>query len=147
MRLVYHGGRCCGIKQIHMLYSGPDFDMPKLAEYVGMGAVGESARMFKGARPAETARERLEFLLGYCRTQWPDHIIEAVTAETPYSKQTTSWGPTLEELGFKKVNENLNSNSKNVCTVWHYNINGGKGPVETAKSEAVPEPAPMPIPT
>lgn len=142
MRLVYHGGQCCGIKIIK--------DFPwlttdsikteltcavKRKEVTNKDKYGNTVSsnddFFTDEAPKETYPERLDRLINFVRVNRPKHIIEAVLADGRYSNQSYLWGPILEERGFKKVTSALNSNSGNTCHIYHLVVND----VEDAKKK------------
>jgi len=51
----------------------------------------------------------------------PSGIIEIVLVDSKWEAQKTHWGEFIEGLGFKLVNEHLNSNSSNTIYVYHLN--------------------------
>ena len=147
MRLLHHGGECCGIKTICDLGSNPDFksSYPIISEYDA-----ETARHFnldeddyinadkngetvcsgvpiftEGSTKGQTYREALETLVEWVKKNRPSHMIEVViTVKGNYDQ--SKWVPVLEEIGFKQSCEWLNSNSGNVCAHYHLIVEQGK---------------------
>jgi hypothetical protein len=84
---------------------------------------------FTDGAPGETKGQRLDRFLEFLSKRRPEGIVEAVTANGSMVSQKT-WHPFLKERGFKKVTEGRNSNSNNICTVWHLVMTKGwKSPV------------------
>jgi len=70
---------------------------------------------------AGTSRNCLERAIAY-HGATSSRVLEVVTAQDTDdtdTQQTENWEATLVELGFQKVSSFVNSNSGNVCTVWH----------------------------
>lgn len=133
MRIAYHGGSCCGIKTICGLGQNPsemllpknlsnnksDLDWhPNLVEW--------NSNFFTGFLPEETRKERLVRYIDFIKKTRPGHIIEAVVVKSAYRwDDQSSWFPVLEELGFRIVNSNKNSNTGNIINVFHLNVAEG----------------------
>jgi hypothetical protein len=127
MRLVTHGGKCCGIKIIHSLLEYPtlrvdeveDRDFPEGWSYAGGSGAWEYGHpgedFFFEEAPKETYLERMERYIAYCKTHRPKGMIEVTTA----GGQNEIWKGHLEGFGFKLVNEFKNSNSGNTVFVYH----------------------------
>jgi hypothetical protein len=134
MLFVAHGGHCCGMNHIYGLSDGPSRLLPE----VPMGTIaffkhwnskvasGEVKTLpqhplggiYPNARPKETTLERMKAFIEWSKKNWrPSGIIEVVTA----GSQDVDWRPELEKLGFKLVNQALNSNSLNTLYVYHLN--------------------------
>lgn len=133
MRIAYHGGSCCGIKIICGLGQNPsekllpknlsnnksDLDWhPNLVEW--------NSNFFTGVLPEETRKERLVRYIDFIKKSRPGHIIEVVLVKSAYRwDDQSSWFPVLEELGFRIVNSNKNSNTGNIVNVFHLNVAEG----------------------
>lgn len=128
-----HGGHCCGMLHI---YNFPNATI-HLVE--------------SGARPITphknvTLEEKVQWIEGvieqgvcnqynlYDYDEW-DNPVQEVDQEKVkkwsclveavlVSAQLRIWQKALEQIGFKKVNEFHNSNSGNVCHVFHFNHGG-----------------------
>jgi hypothetical protein len=138
MMISYHGGKCCGIKVIHMMGDGPDEmvgefenddDQALVRDRFGED-VSSDQNVFVGKRPRETRRERLDAYLEYLDKHRPKGIIEITLADRDKPGgcdcascvgQTPLWRPVLEERGFKEINNCLNSNSGRRVYVFHRN--------------------------
>lgn len=132
MYLVNHGGHCCGVKHIYGMNLSPTSQLPKLpaAEDFNETKMWRTMRAYIYPRPAETCLERLKAYIDFVELRFPQHVVEVVIANHGYAQQVTAWDETLLKLGFKRVNENINSNSKNNCVVYHLNVNVTDVPLE-----------------
>lgn len=125
MYLAFHGGKCCGIKTIYELGGSPDDFadyLPKINNNnadVTYATTNTTTRFFTDAAPEETKLKRLDRYLAFVKKKRPQHMVEIVLAEGTHCSQK-KWVPIIEERGFKKVSEFLNSNSENVCSVYHF---------------------------
>lgn len=135
MDLVFHGGKCCGIKTIYGFSCAPwDSTAARVASNeVDNGKYGHTVRsdlsFFTDEAPKETYEERLVRFIEFCKRRRPRHMIEAVLANyvTTYlinggyetRRQDEVWGPVLEKYGFKPVTTFENSNTRNKVTVYH----------------------------
>lgn len=124
MKLILHGGKCCGIKTIYEMGFQPSEIVPALRKkkplpHEGHGFInGGGKRFFHEAAPKETKGERLDRYIKFVKDNRPKNIIEIVLAG--YQKAT--WEGFLTERGFKIVNEHKNSNSGNRIYVFHLNV-------------------------
>jgi hypothetical protein len=131
MRLVFHGGKCCGIKTIYG-FESPDSLLSAVEEKsqnnidAAGGHVSSNIDFFTDAAPQETEKERLDRLIAFCIKRRPAGIIEVTLAESHhlYWSQIPKWGPLLRKRGFKCVNKCRNSNSGNTVHVFHKNCGG-----------------------
>lgn len=130
MRLVMHGGKCCGIKTIYGFDDSPD-------EWTGSVAkknttdkdtfgehVGSNVDFFTDEAPEETFKARLDRLIAFCIKRRPHGIIEATLSDyasygSSWMDQRTLWQPLLRKRGFKLVTKALNSNTQNNVYVYH----------------------------
>lgn len=125
MHLGFHGGKCCAIKHIFNMGSGPHDVQPELVEspYLLNDLNGEdvssSMRYYYHAAPMESSKERLNRYVSFLRQENSGSIVEIVLADSEYEKQTKAWHEILNDLGFKIVSEVMNSNSDNMCYVYH----------------------------
>lgn len=142
MKITYHGGSCCGIKQINGLYSDgaklaerhPPAPAAKYQDIQRLGGKTSSAMdLFVGHAPSEKPSERLKRYVNYMRENQPlGGLIECTTysrgiyyvgqdedGKGIYISQTEHWRPMFEENGFKEVTTFFNGNSKYYVTVWH----------------------------
>jgi len=99
-----HGGACCGISHVSDIGSSP--------------TTANTYKRFSG--PSRACLERV--ITSHGRNA--SRVLEVVTAQDvdgdgTGTNQTENWEETLVELGFQKVSSFVNSNSGNVCTVWH----------------------------
>lgn len=154
MKLVSHGGSCCGMRHIYCVYN-PDTVLIALPAIPPRPVEDQSAHntwvaqcnargLYLDAAPKETAVERMKRILLFCEdTNKQRGIIEVVVAGRDGVGQAAKWRPYLEKLGFKLVNESLNSTSPNTIYVWHYNTGIGNRknlvPENTAGEEQVVE--------
>ena len=100
-----HGGSCCGISHVWGIGRSP------MARNNLNGYQGNS-------------RDCLDRVIRLNHGTEAFRVLEVVTAqdvddEGSGTNQTEDWEDTLVELGFQKVSSFVNSNSYNVCTVWH----------------------------
>lgn len=131
MRLVFHGGKCCGIKTIYGFDSPSTLEPAAIAKPpVGHDVNGQHVYsdldFFTDAAPPETQKERLDRLIEFCEKKRPKGIIEITLAESPYASpaythQVKEWGALLRKRRFKCVNKCVNSNSCNTVHVFHRN--------------------------
>lgn len=140
MKLVFHGGLCCGIKHIYGFRGKPDGIAPALKKIklpkTPWGTEQYERRhdatatptrsdfsFFIDAAPKETYEQRLDRLLKFCDDKRPNGIIEVVLVDTTYyyysGNQYTDWKPVLEKKGFKEVSSCRNSNSDHRIHVFH----------------------------
>lgn len=141
MKLVYHGGKCCGVKNIHTLGYSPNDLFGEVMETFckvtcdgGSNPMGSETLFFTGAAPQETAKKRLVRLLEFHDTMRSNGMIEVTT--TSLLDQTEKWRPVLEENGFKEVASCFNSNSSRRVTFWLRCTDRETAPVQ-AKPAAV----------
>lgn len=127
MKLVFHGGQCCGIKTIHDLGYFPDSTLAPLSKVPVDDSdqygkeVSSLQRFFHREAPAESGVERLKRYIEYCHERRPQGLIEITTADDALAGISQHlWNPILTELGFKVVSEFKNSNSDRTVKVWHY---------------------------
>lgn len=126
MRMVAHGGKCCGVKHLYLgSYDNPETTLkeaedttpvPKNPYSVNVPPFPWECHIIKRKFPAQTARKRfIEMIKAY------DAIFAYGTIEVTTStvcSQTSNWTPLLEEYGFKNVGSCFNSNSNHRVTVW-----------------------------
>lgn len=85
-----------------------------------------NSNFFTGFLPEETRKERLVRYIDFIKKTRPGHIIEVVLVKSAYRwDDQSSWFPVLEELGFRIVNSNKNSNTGNIINVFHLNVAEG----------------------
>lgn len=143
MKLVFHGGKCCGIKTIygfdaqsHNILNSPRNKKAKKTNDTFGYHVSSKIEFFTDAAPKEeTYLERLNRLITFCKYNRPAGMIEVALSSqvchdyTEYSHQSPTqiehWGPILEEMGFKKVSTFKNSNTRRTISVYHL-IYGGE---------------------
>lgn len=127
MRLLFHGGMCCGIKHLK------GFDKPenkvgaqekkRLRNEDQFGyAVNSELDFFTDEAPVETQLQRLDRILAFVKKQRPRGIVEVVLAKGHYIDQPGHWNDILINRGFKVVNSCKNSNSGNKIFVYHLNL-------------------------
>lgn len=135
MYITNHGGFCCGIRHIHGLGDNPSAKIYSAIRTPNVGLNG-TLQAFNYNRPVETRGERLSFLVAECKEVWSHGLIEIVLAvhiaEEACSDpdcdcdrvdesfdQVADWEGVLVDLGFKMVTSFLNSNTYNMCHVYH----------------------------
>lgn len=118
LRLVCHGGKCCGIKHI---YSFPNKNTILNAEPARGSVKGAYAqqhspgkRYFCRAAPKETALERLDRLLAFCKKEQPGGMVEVVLNQG----QDKEWGDILDQRGFILGPRFKNSNTYGILQVY-----------------------------
>ncbi len=138
MELVFHGGKCCGIKTI---YGFPDYPTDLEEEIVtakksadrNHDRCGDHIRsdlpFFTLSAPEETAEARLRRYIDFCKERRPAGCIEVTLISKLNSpcacgvceirSQAEIWEPLLFELGFHPVTAFKNSNSGNEVTIYH----------------------------
>lgn len=130
MQLVFHGGKCCGIKTVYCMGTSP---VEKHESLVALsrrnnsdqtyGEVGSGMRFFTDSAPEESGKDRLQRYITFMERNRPRNVLEVVLCESSSDWQNqTAWVPTLEGLGFKMVNRHSNANSGNFIQIWHLNV-------------------------
>lgn len=139
MKLVFHGGKCCGIKTIHGMGSQPFPDktegaieyfepaltaLDKDRRHDKVGAEVSSDLMFYHlSAPKESKVDRLDRYLEYVKKYRPSGVVEIVLAKGLQTwVDQMAWEPELVKRGFKLVNKCLNSNSRNTIYIFHLNV-------------------------
>lgn len=131
MQLVFHGGKCCGIKTVYCMGTDPAENQPPLEKLSKRNnhdqsyhEVGSGIRFFTDDAPEESGKARLKRYIEFMERNRPRNVLEVVLCESSrYEWQDqTAWVSTLEELGFKLVNRHSNSNSGNFIQIWHLNV-------------------------
>lgn len=155
MELVFHGGKCCGIKTIYGFSCPPDHNLPARQKTVHENEdqhgrhVRSNLSFFAEEAPVETGAARLDRLLAYADEYRPSGIIEAVLAQHPSHDdpantnkygmaQKDIWEETLLSRGFFLVNHNKNSNTGNTCYVYHRNSTDKKPKKEEVSLRSAP---------
>jgi hypothetical protein len=123
---------CCGIKHIFGFPYYPNQVMePELEEqpeFDDEDSAGEEVRsylsFFTPSAPAETVEARLDRFLAHIREERPGGIVEAVLVRDYEGEwdQIVVNEKRLLSRGFRVVNEVRNSNSDNLCRVYHLNM-------------------------
>lgn len=129
MYIKLHGGACCGVKHIHELGTDPHAmltardtladDQTSFGRH-GCDGVNDAHAdtypedFFNEAAPKEKRTERLDRLIAFLKANRPHGIIEIVLINLQ-----NQWFPLLEERGFKKVSEAVNSNTDRTLNVFH----------------------------
>lgn len=134
LKLVFHGGECCGMKHIFGFYGNkPNSPQPAIEKLVKANkhdfygiSVRSDLPFFSEHAPEETTLERLDRYLDFLRRNRPSGIVEVCLGDWNCIPQKTHWHEPLTERGFKLVNENFNSNSGNEFQVYHLNMNEGE---------------------
>jgi len=126
MLLLCHGGKCCGVKHIYGFDTPPGLHLSAYSSTCNgsNSASGQSSNagkeFFRGKAPVETAVERLDRYLDFCKQKQPKGLIEV----TLVYYQKKAWEKTLIKRGFKLVNEFVNSNTDSRIWVYHkVNVN------------------------
>lgn len=122
MRMILHGGQCCGIKHIYDLGWSPT---SMLAAKRKTRKLKSEATCYMSSKkdfhypsaPAETYLQRLDRYLAFLDTKRPKGICEIILSDD----QLVHWRGILEERGFKLVNKCKNSNSGNMIHIYHRN--------------------------
>ena len=122
MRLILHGGKCCGMKCIYGLGYHPSEIVERKRKTKKLPS--ESAQylssprsFFYEAAPEETKGERLDRLLEFLDEKRPLGICEIILANW----QLVGWRDFIKARGFVEVNKCINSNSLNRIHVFHRN--------------------------
>lgn len=122
MRLILHGGMCCGMKQIYgMGYSVlemlPAKRLTKKLANEGHQYMSSKKDFHYPSAPKETAGARLDRYLAFLDAHRPKGICEIILAD----HQLYVWRDFIKERGFVEVNKCKNSNSLNTIHVFHRN--------------------------
>lgn len=127
MRLVFHGGKCCGIKTIYDMGSNPQknvlpvYKKNRLDDDINGSHVSSDTDFFTDEAPRETHLQRLDRLIAFCDKYRPNGIIEITLAESQhyFVDQFNPWKHLLYRRRFKRVTSCYNSNSGNRVHVFH----------------------------
>lgn len=104
IKLLGHGGSCCGMKHIRNFWGGP--------KTVLMAREGYSAVK----RPVERAGDRLAGVIKTQEAGVPKGILEIVLVPS----EKNQWGDILLQIfDFRLVTEMVNSNTSNLLSVYH----------------------------
>lgn len=131
MQLVFHGGKCCGIKTVYCMGTDPAVSQPSLEKMARRnnrdqtyGDVSSDMRFFTDSAPEESGKDRLQRYITFMERNRPRNVLEVVLCESSDHEwqDQSAWVPTLQELGFKMVNRHSNSNSGNFIQIWHLNV-------------------------
>lgn len=129
MQVVYHGGKCCGIKTIYGFNSDPYQVLSPVAEQslrphdayilqrkdVTGSDVSSNLYPCLKAFPRQTGIERLDALVEWVKEWRPEGVIE-ITLTDAWQKK---WYPLLKVRKFKQVAKFYNSNSGNIVRIFH----------------------------
>ena len=139
MKLVFHGGKCCGVKTIHG-FSDPNGMCQALEKKSALyndkhGAeVKSDLSFFTDEAPKESQKDRFIRLVNWCKEQRPHGLIELLLSTQScwmtvdadegedgavYGTQIDIWRPIVEEAGFKEALTFKNSNTNRNVTLFH----------------------------
>jgi len=120
LKVVGHGGSCCGMYHIHQMGLDPNQNDVELVNgrMKPLTTGGYYHGLFNRTVPAEPLKDRLKRLVEFIDDIRPNGILEVVLAVGPFRDQS-KWNGPLLDLGFKVVNECHNSNSLNRIRVYH----------------------------
>ena len=136
LRLVNHGGQCCGIKTI---FGFMDFDVAhqfmcdslplvtKDNSDINYDVVTSDKRFFTDSAPKENYFERLERYIAFVAERRNNHLIEVTLnagRDSPVYNHQREWLLHLEGLNFKEVNRFYNGNSGNFVAIMHLVLKG-----------------------
>lgn len=130
MKVICHGGYCCGMTHIQGFPSSLAQPMPATIKkpanefYKWKKENPSYYWMMQYERPQETAEERLRWLVSQglrVLTDRSSGIVEAVLTSYQGRGVAETWRPLMTELGFKEVNSHQNSNSGRTLHVFHLN--------------------------
>jgi len=125
MELLYHGGKCCGVKTLEGFWNSPKDQLQPLDSPRNPGGMSEwcwesransdkhghdvrsDVPFYHEQRPKETAVERLDAYLEHLVKVRPEGMVEALLV----ASQWRSWHKTLIERNFHVSCEFKNSNS------------------------------------
>ena len=143
LKLVNHGGKCCGIKTIYGFNFNPEprsydkcsslnkIKINNKDSYGYMVACNE--RFFTDSAPEEGYRERLQRYIDFVKKRRPKQLIEVILQDS-YQKD---WQKELvKNFGFVKVTNFKNSNSGLWLSVFHLVIDEDLKPKKVS-TEAV----------
>lgn len=106
MKMVYHGGSCCGMKHIYGFTCNPDS-----AAYFEPGSL-------YAPKGGMTNKEFLTYLCEKNKRRCTEVIL--TSAQIRFG-----WLPILQELGFELVSRFKNANSGCICNVFHLREQSG----------------------
>lgn len=131
MKIVLHGGDCCGIKHIHGLSYYPSEQVcarkaRKRTSYLGNtynNALNDMRShnsnrnydFFNEAAPKESYEKRFERLVKFVKDKRKHGIIEVVLSNSTQK----AWIPIVLREGFKEVSRGTNSNTSVVIVIYH----------------------------
>lgn len=119
LRLSCHGGRCCGAKHLHEFPLTTDYPVARTSSFGGTkGCVSQMNSpgqfFYNITAPKETALERLDRVLAWCKENQPGGMIEAILG----GYQVSMWGAHLQQRGFVLGPKFKNSNTKRELQVY-----------------------------
>ncbi len=161
LKMICHGGYCCGIRTIYGFGSRLDAPqigltngLPTREDAIAAGYMSPDSppnvwqpgswlsgrsNGFGDTAPPETAEERFTRYIEYGRRIRPQGLTEVVIITSSWSHVTQAvWIPVLEKLGLTKVTECHNSNSGNRLHVY-YDIRDLPQPPPAKKPPTVDE--------
>lgn len=129
MKIVYHAGRCCGIKTIAEFQHHPSYNEGEIAESkykegvhnrdkCGFDIESKQNLYYGKALPKQTGEERLTAYIDFLRVKRKSGLVEIALAKGSYIDQSP-WFDVLKGMGFKRVARFRNSNSGNMVSVFH----------------------------
>lgn len=141
MYLVFHGGKCCGLKTIHTLGTDPKDNVSPVETHAKRDhdkngdEVKSDLTFYHEGAPVETGVARLDRYIEFMKRVRPQNIIEICLAVSSFWSQD-KWFPILKERGFKEVTKGKNSNTGNMIHIFHLVIDkGGEGQSDDQCSE------------
>lgn len=140
MYLVFHGGKCCGVKTIYGMGSDPNDKVCSIVAHAKRNhdkngdQVRSDLTFFHEGAPLEKAVERLDRYIEFMKRVRPQNILEICLAVGSWTNQS-AWFPALVERGFKEVTVHKNSNTGNMIHVFHLCIGDSGAVVEPDDDE------------
>lgn len=149
MRVVMHGGKCCGVKTIHTLFQSPEYLHSRINKKRGDipfdgGSQCAGKNFLPGPYPTMKGKDLLRRFIIDVEKKRPKGIIEVAVANNQFNTSATvpndngqvkNWRPVLEEFGFVQyVPATMNSNSGNFVFLFH-RLSGQVPKLEEVKKE------------
>jgi hypothetical protein len=141
MKIMFHGGKCCGVKHIFGLGTSPtsllsprtgvdkdddDYEGPYDPTADGDDFRTDGPEWFDEDAPRESHEKRLERYLEFIRKHQPGCLVEVIICTSGTFYNQSAWKPVLEKNGFKEVISWTNSNSGATLTKYCLVFEKGK---------------------
>jgi hypothetical protein len=138
LRISFHAGLCCAVKHIHGFHLPPDWELAaepdkdmltnsydeELTPDLNGDDIYSKWNPYYGELPAETMEDRLKRLVKFITEEWRGNyssgVIEVILTPEQFDVDNGSgWGPVLDTMGFVTVHDVINSNTDDLCRIYH----------------------------